>query len=290
MFHIYFLGSSEGLVFDVTNANFDVSLWNPLQRYLTERGVRFHTGTEVLQVGPSRTKEFCVDTDSGENLDAHAVVLATDVTGLQRIVANSPNLGGEQWRHRIARLRAAAPFVVQRIWLDTPVRRDRPAFLGTAGHKPLDHISVLERYESEAATWATHHRGSVVEMHAYAISSDLPRAAVTQCLHQLYPETASARVVYERTLQRRDCALFAPGTFGSRPTVSTPHPNLVLAGDGIRIDLPVALMERAATTGWSAANELLKRWGLAGHPLCSVPNQGRSALLRSLATRASGPR
>ena len=37
------------------------------------------------------------------------------------------------------------------------------------------------------------------------------------------------------------------------------HPTrrLVLAGDGIRIDLPVALMERAATTGWSAANRLL---------------------------------
>ncbi|MDT5073686.1 MAG: carotenoid phi-ring synthase / carotenoid chi-ring synthase, partial [Mycobacterium sp.] len=27
MFHIYFLGSSEGLVFDVANANFDVALW-----------------------------------------------------------------------------------------------------------------------------------------------------------------------------------------------------------------------------------------------------------------------
>ena len=32
MFHIYFLGSSEGLIFDVANANFDAALWNPLQR------------------------------------------------------------------------------------------------------------------------------------------------------------------------------------------------------------------------------------------------------------------
>ncbi len=30
MFHIYFLGSSEGLIFDVPNANYDVALWNPL--------------------------------------------------------------------------------------------------------------------------------------------------------------------------------------------------------------------------------------------------------------------
>ena len=56
----------------------------------------------------------------------------------------------------------------------------------------------------------------------------------------------------------------------------------MLAGDGIRVDLPVALMERAATTGWSAANQLLAQWGLAGHPLCTVPTRGRSALLRRL--------
>ncbi len=44
MFHIYFLGSSEGLIFDVANANFDVALWNPLRAYLETLGVSFHTG------------------------------------------------------------------------------------------------------------------------------------------------------------------------------------------------------------------------------------------------------
>ena len=46
MFHIYFLGSNEGLVFDVANANFDVALWNPLRKYLEDNGVRFHTGAD----------------------------------------------------------------------------------------------------------------------------------------------------------------------------------------------------------------------------------------------------
>ena len=104
-------------------------------------------------------------------------------------------------------------------------------------------------------------------------------------LHAIYPETAGAQVVYERTLRRRDCPLFAPGTHAHRPGVTTPLPGLLLAGDGIRIDLPVALMERAATTGWSAANQILAQWGLAGHALCTVPTQGRSALLRFLAGR-----
>ena len=283
MFHIYFLGSSEGLIFDVAAANFDVALWNPLRQYLCDRGVRVHLGTQVHRVGAGSAKALRVRTDSGEHLDADAVVLALDVGGLQRVVAASPELGDEQWRTRIRELRTAPPFVVHRLWLDRPVDSKRPAFLGTSGHEPLDNISVLERYEHEAAGWARRHRGSVVELHCYATSSEASGEAAIAQLHRLYPETAEAGVVHRRMLRRSDCPLFAPGTYSRRPTVATPQPGLVLAGDGIRIDLPVALMERAATTGWSAANQLLTSWGLAGHELCTVPTRGRSTLLRSLA-------
>jgi isorenieratene synthase len=103
-------------------------------------------------------------------------------------------------------------------------------------------------------------------------------------LHQLYPETAQAGIVKETILFREDCPLFYPGSFADRPTVETPVPNLMLAGDGIRIDLPVALMERAATTGWTAANRLLAGWGVSGHTVHTVPVQGRSPVLRRLAT------
>jgi len=285
MFHIYFLGSSEGLIFDVATANFDVSLWNPLRDYLSDRGVRVHLGTHVSGVTPGATNTLGVHADSGDRLDADAVVLALDVGGLQRVVAASPGLGDDLWRARIRRLRTAPSFVVHRLWLDRPVDSNRHAFLGTAGHPPVDNISVLERYEREAAAWARQHRGSVVELHSYAASSESPSAAAVARLHRLYPETAAARVVFERELRRSDCPLFAPGTYTRRPTVATPQPGLVLAGDAIRVDLPVALMERAATTGWSAANHLLRSWGLAGHELCTVPTHGRSALLRSLAER-----
>ena len=83
--------------------------------------------------------------------------------------------------------------------------------------------------------------------------------------------------------------MFGVGDFSRRPRVRTPFPGLVLAGDGIRIDLPVALMERAASTGWHAANCLLARWGLMGHELWSVPTRGRLAPLRWLAARAPVP-
>jgi carotenoid phi-ring synthase / carotenoid chi-ring synthase len=282
MFHIYFLGSSEGLIFDVANANFNTSLWDPLADYLGRLGVRVHTASTVQRI--EMAKRFRVHTVSGEGFDADAVILATDIAGLQHIVDASPDLGDEAWRTRVRDLRRAPPFIVHRQWLNRPVAAERPAFLGTGGLKPLDNISVLNRYEREAAQWAQGHGGSVVELHAYASRSASATVQLTARMHALYPETASARVVGEQTLCRDDCPLFAPGEHVRRPGVATPEPWLVLAGDGIRIDLPVALMERAATTGISAANRLLSRWGLAGHPLHTVPTRGRSALLRRFAS------
>ncbi len=289
MFHIYFLGSSEGLVFDVANANFDVALWNPLREYLESRGAKFHTGVSVNRVTTDpRLRVHC---DSGVDFECDGLVLATDVAGLQRIVDASAGLGDDPWRARIAAMGTAPPFVVQRLWLDRPVNADRAPFLGTGGRPPLDNVSVLERYEKEAAQWSRRTGGSVVELHSYAVTSpadDLGDRMLAR-LHELYPETTEAKIVEERVLTRSDCPRFAPGDHAARPTVATAHPAVMLAGDGIRIDLPVALMERAATTGWSAANRLLAHYGLAGHVLHTVPVQGRSSALRRLAQRERQP-
>lgn len=287
MFHIYFLGSSEGLIFDVANANFDVALWNPLGEYLSDRGVKFHTGTSVESVSLGGSKRLQVHTGDSV-IDADGVVLAVDMGGLQRIVAASPELGDERWRERVAGMELAPPFAVQRLWLDTPVNPDRAPFLGTGGLEPVDNISVVNRYEREAADWAREHGGSVVEVHSYSVvdlESDDLRERMLARLHQIYPETAHATILAERILLKQDCPLFSPGSFASRPTVHTGVPGLMLAGDGIRIDLPVALMERAATTGWTAANRLLEDWGVSGHTLHTVPVQGRSPVLRRLAEK-----
>jgi isorenieratene synthase len=285
MFHIYFLGSSEGLIFDVPNANYDSALWRPLQKYLEQLGADFRLGTSVRRIEADSTNRFRVHTDQRHTIDADAVVLATDVTALQKIVTGSKGLDDDAWRARIRQLRSAPSFAVHRLWLDRPVAAHRPAFLGTAGHKPLDNISVLERYEREAGQWASQHRGSVVELHSYALDAEPSSELVRQQLDRLYPETRDANVVRERVLNRSDCPLFPPGSHAERPEVCTPYPGLVLAGDGVRINLPVALMERAATTGFSAANELLRYWGVAGHKLHTVPTRGRSGPLRWFATR-----
>ncbi len=286
MFHIYFLGSAEGLVFDVTAEPFPQALWEPMGDYLAELGVVVNLGIAVEQVRLGSERRFAVHA-GGDRDDVDAVVLATDVTGLQTLLAASPELGATPWREGIARLRTAPPFLVSRLWLDQPVRAERPGFLGTSGFGPLDNVSVLERFEGQAARWARRTGGSVVELHAYALTTD-PEQAKRELLAQLwrvYPETAAATIIDERHEVQADCPLFAPGTFADRPTVITSDPAMVLAGDLTRVDLPVALMERAATSGLLAANALLATWGLRGHSLWTVPTRGRLAPLRAAAAR-----
>lgn len=286
MFHIFFLGSSEGLLFDLPTHDYSTALWDPLHAYLDARGVDFRIGRAATAVDHTAPGRFRVHDATGATWTADGVVLATDIAGLRGIVAASPGLADQPWRDRVVTLRTAPPFLVRRLWLDRPVAAGRPAFLATGGLPPLDNVSVLERYETQAREWAHRHGGSVVELHAYAAQQQTGTAeAALHRLHALYPETAEAGIVADTTLWRRDCPLFGVGEFAGRPTVRTPFDGLVLAGDGVRIDLPVALMERAATTGWHAANCLLTRWGLAGHTVFSVPTRGRLAPLRRLAIR-----
>ncbi|MFF6959493.1 FAD-dependent oxidoreductase [Streptomyces sp. NPDC008317] len=285
MFHIYFLGSSEGLLFDVPDEPYPQALWEPLGRYLEGHGADVRTGTEVSAAGSSGPDGPTVTAD-GRTRRFDALVLALDSGGLRRLAAASPGLCDAPWRERAERLRTAPPFLVSRLWLDRPVAADRPGFLGTSGFGPLDNISVLERWEGEAARWAARTGGSVVELHAYAYASDdLPAAQdrLVRQMHRVYPETAHATIVDQRHEWRADCPLFPVGGFHDRPTVRTPHPTVTVAGDAVRTDLPVALMERAATTGFLAANALLERWGVRGQTLWTVPERGRSAVLRALA-------
>ncbi|PRC49415.1 isorenieratene synthase, partial [Mycobacterium sp. ITM-2017-0098] len=125
----------------------------PLGEYLRGLGARLHTGTPVGCVSADGDSYVVTDA-SGTATPTDGVVIATDVSALQSIVAKSPQLGDPPWRARIETMGTAAPFLVQRLWLDRPVRDDRPAFLGTGGLPPLDNISVLNRYEHEATAWA----------------------------------------------------------------------------------------------------------------------------------------
>lgn len=285
MFHAYFVGSAEGLLFDVPVDDYDTSLWAPLGVHLHSLGADVHVGRSVtgLEQGPDDT--LIVHTDAGE-LAADAVVLATDRAPLQALVGAAPWLGDADWRRRLAGQTQAPSFAVWRLWLGTAVRPGTPPFLGTSGHGPLDNVSVLEQFEDGAAAWVRAHGGSVVELHAYAVPAGTEETELRRQLRDelmgLHPELADAEVVDEQWLVREDCPMTGTDPWADRPGVLTPDPRVVLAGDGVRCELPVALMERAATTGLQAADALLAGWDVAGHGVWSVPTTGRHRVVAPL--------
>ena len=276
MFHFYFMGNPEGLVFDVARAPFSTAIWQPMQLHLSALGATVRTGAAVLGVRREGDR-WVVEAEPGERVAGDALVLALDVPGLQRLLPSSP-LGGGPWAAQVGSLEVTLPFAVWRLWLDRPTAPDRAPFAGTAGFPLLDNISLFHLFEDESRAWAEAHGGSVVELHAYAVPETAAEAqlkgAMLRGLHQLYPETRAAQVLDDVFLLRRDCPAFAPGSHATRPGVATPHPGVYLAGDFVRLTQPAALMERAATAGFAAANAVLGRWGLPPEPVASVPRRG----------------
>ncbi|WP_167198749.1 FAD-dependent oxidoreductase [Brevibacterium pigmentatum] len=328
MFHTYFTGSAEGLLFDVPDDDYDTALWSPLSEYLAEAGVRIETDTAVTALRPRDSAgRWRAETTSG-TLESDALVLAADPRSTRTLLAGledsvdtdalghapgSPAAGTgarERWLSSVTSQRNAPPFAVLRLWLEDEVDPSRPAFLGTTGYALLDNISVLERFEAGAERWRHTHGGSVVELHAYALgtahrggtramfeSEAVDREAVTRQLladlHAVYPETADIAITAQELLIADDCALADTRAYNDRPGVTTAFPGLVLAGDSIRCEAPVALMERAATTGFMAANELLAGWRVEGTEIWSPPRRGllRRGLLGALRrSGATGPR
>ncbi|WP_445257690.1 FAD-dependent oxidoreductase [Nocardioides aurantiacus] len=290
MFHSYFLGSAEGLLFDVPVDDYDTALWAPLGRHLAAHGAEVRTGEAVEQVSSAGDGALDVLTGAGSTR-VDGVVLALDRQPLQQLVAASPDLGDDAWRASVAGQRSAPPFAVWRLWLDRRVVPGAAPFRATSGFGPLDNVSVLELLEEGAARWTAEHDGSVVELHAYAVDPAQAEGPGVQALRErlwrellaIHPELAGARIRHEEWLWRDDCPLVGTEPWASRPGVVTPDPRVVLAGDGVRCELPVALMERAATTGFQAADRLLSAYDVAGHGVWTVPTSHRHRVVPTLA-------
>jgi len=278
MFHWYFVANREGLIFDVARRPMSAAFWRPLGDRLAGLGAELRLGARAARVALA-DGAWRVELAGGGAVTGDAVVLATTVSALQRLVADSPDLARDPaWSARVRALPLTRPFAVWRLWLDRPVEPSRAPFAGTTGFGRLDNISVYDRFQGESREWAEAHRGAVVELHAYAVDAEADpavlRAELLAGLHALYPETRAARVRDERFLWRQDCAGFPPGTHADRVGVATPHAGVALAGDFTRLPVPCALMERAATSGMMAANLVLAGTWDAPEPIECLQARG----------------
>lgn len=280
MFHFYFLGNPEGLVFDVMREPFGHAFFEPLGAYLRGKGVEIRHGAEVKRF--ERTaRHVSVELASGERVEGAATVLGLAVPALKDVIARSSGVPGRLVK-QVATLETTWPFAVLRLFLDRPQREDRAPFAGTTGLGIIDNISIFEKLETESRAWANRTGGSVVELHAYAVDPARSEASVREELLEgmwlAYPETREAKILEERMLVRRDCPAFAPGSYATRPRSRTDAAEIVLAGDYVKLPFASALMERSTITGMMAANALLEDRGLEPEPIrSSGPTRGMFA-------------
>lgn len=230
-----------------------------------------------LRVLPDGAVHDPVDTGI-EEVATDEVVLACDVRGTRAILQSSNVSHSLQGQAK--KLGEADPYSVVRLWLDRQPNPDRCEFYTTTGFRLLDSIAIYDRFQDESRSWAKRTGHSIVELHAYAITpeDDLGpernRELMIQEMKQAMPELRDAKVLDHVTMQQSNFSGFAPGSHAARPTTQTPHPNLFLAGDWVKSDLPIALMEAAVTTGRLAANAILQKHGAGEVTIDTVQDHG----------------
>ena len=167
MFHLYFVGSAEGLLFDVPRDDYDSTLWAPLGGApAPARGHGRDRARGALGRRPRRAgrghrgaARRRPGTRSRSWLPADAVVLALDPVGPAQGRRRPPPAsvattrparpGGRPWpasgRRRPSRSGGCG--------CPGRCRRSGAPFLGTSGYGPLDNVSVLELFEDHATRW-----------------------------------------------------------------------------------------------------------------------------------------
>lgn len=216
---------------------------------------------------------------SDEALACDHCIVAGDVRGVRRLIEASA-LAEPDLSRRVGALGESEPYLVLRLWLDKPVRPDRHRFVTCTGFTYTDSVAVYSAMQEPYIGWAKRTSGSVVEVHAYAIapekmaSAGTLRTRMVDELRTLYPELRQARVLHEELQLQDNFTRWAPGDHATRPGTETPIPNLFLAGDHVRLDVPASLMEGAAISGRMAANAVLRHERLRETPIVTVPLKG----------------
>ena len=184
-----FLGSSEGLIFDVPRDDYDSCLWSPLRQYLERLGRGAYHRERRLDAG----RGCCGSGWHRRAGRSRALVLATDPATLRRLALES-GLGDEAWRDGWRQPQCTAV-------------RGLAAVAGSAGCTDRRGVPGNQRLRAAgqhfgpgtlrggARRWAAAHGGSVVELHAYALAEQPDEPALKDRLlaelHRVYPERAS---------------------------------------------------------------------------------------------------
>ncbi|MCU0568723.1 MAG: FAD-dependent oxidoreductase, partial [Oculatellaceae cyanobacterium Prado106] len=220
------------------------------------------------------------DRITSETLEADYFVFAADIPGIQHLFHLSEGSVPAELTQQVDQLQVADPFAVVRFWFDRDFEWPHSNFTSFSGYRLTDSITLYHRIQEDYIAWASETGGCVVELHAYCYKEkEFPtqQALLTtfeQELYEIVPQLQGATLLHRELVNQKNFAGFPPGSYPNRPMSATAAANLMFAGDWVKMPFPCGLMERAISSGFLAANEILHQEGVQRRSLLSVNPQG----------------
>ncbi len=204
---------------------------------------------------------------------ADRLVLALDAPAARALLPQSPPTAEVAAGLRFP---TGVPTLIVRLWLRHSPRSIAASGICT-GDLLVDNFFWLQQLQPAYQAWHQATGGSAIETHIYGPPEVLAQpdaALLTQIVHDTYRAFPELRGTLLHSIVLRNDAthtLFTPADPAHSLAVQTPWPGMVACGDWITDPNPAMYLERAATTGMLAANQLLGELGLEPWPILDHP-------------------
>ncbi|MDB9376152.1 hydroxysqualene dehydroxylase [Nodularia sphaerocarpa] len=208
-----------------------------------------------------------------EVFDADAVIFAVGVTGMKKIVANSPSLQSRSEFRNLSNL-GAIDVLATRLWFDRKIDIPRPSnacfgFDATTGWTFFDLNALHDEYKNEPGTVIEadfYHANQLLRMSDAQII-DKVKKDLTTCV----PAFGSAKVIDSSVIRLPNAVThFAPGSYRYMLPAKTSFENVFMSGDWIVNRHGSWSQEKAYVTGLEAANLAVSYLGV-GQPSEIIP-------------------
>ncbi len=237
---------------------------------------------EVIEQESSRVrlKPLKIDAVATQAIQADYYIIAADIPGTQALMSLSAGNPNATVLAQVNELQTADPFAVARFWFDRPFTWDQSWFTSISGYRLTDSITIYHEVQDDYKQWAEVTGGSVVELQSYGYKEkEFPdQQSILETfeseLYDIVPALKGATRLHRELVNQKNFAGFPPGSYANRPATTTPVPNLIFAGDWVKMPFPCGLMERAVSSGLLAANAALQKEGIARRPVLSVNPKG----------------
>jgi uncharacterized protein with NAD-binding domain and iron-sulfur cluster len=225
-------------------------------KVLTQRRV-----TDLIIDGNNQaTGVVCGD----ETFDADAVIFAVGVTGMQKIISNSPALQSRKEFRDVMNL-GAVDVLATRLWFDRKIEIPLPSnacfgFSSTTGWTFFDLNALHDEFRDEP--------GTVIEADFYHANQLIPLkdGEIVELVHRdlatCIPAFGEAKVIDSSAIRLpRAVTHFAPGSYQYLLPAVTSYDNLFMSGDWVVNRHGSWSQEKAYVTGLEAANLVISRFG-----------------------------